>query len=74
MDIEAITPSGGHMVLLRLRGPRPQWFRRYWLQDPVELPSGSEIKATVTPLSDYSEEPKVTRSFPLEVSLDYVPQ
>jgi hypothetical protein len=74
LNIEATTPSGSHIVLLRLHGPRPQWFQRYWLQDPVELPSGSEIKATVSPLSDYSDEPKVTRTFPLQVTLDYVPQ
>jgi hypothetical protein len=74
LNIEATTPSGSRVVLLRLHGPRPQWFQRYWLQDPVELPSGSEIKAIVTPLSDYSDEPKVTQRFPLEVALDYVSQ
>jgi hypothetical protein len=72
--VEAITPSGSHVPLLRLHGPRPQWFQRYWLQDPVELPAGSEIKVSTSPLSDYSEEPKVTRKLPLEVALDYLPQ
>jgi hypothetical protein len=74
LNIEATTPSGSHVVLLRLHGPRPQWFQRYWLQEPVELPSGSEIKATASPLSDYSDEPKTSRTFPLAVALDYVPQ
>lgn len=74
LNIEATTPSGSHVPLLRLHGPRPQWLRRYWLQDPVELPAGSEIKATVSPLSDYSDEPRVMQRFPLEVALDYVPQ
>ena len=74
LNIEATTPSGSHVLLLRLHGPRPQWFRRFWLHDPVELPSGSEIKATVSPLFDYSDEPRVTERFPLEVVLDYVPQ
>jgi hypothetical protein len=74
LTVEAITPSGKQVSLLRLRGPRPQWFQRYWLQDAVELPNGSEIRVTASPLSDYSDEPKVTKRFPLEVALDYVPQ
>jgi len=74
VNIEATTPSGSHIPLLRLHGPRSQWFRRYWLQDPVELPSGSEIQASAIPLSDYSDEPRVIQRFPLEVALDYVPQ
>jgi len=72
LNVDAITPSGAHVPLLRLHGPRPQWFQRYWLQEPVELASGSEIQVRVTPLSDYSDEPKVTKRFPLQVVLDYV--
>jgi len=73
VNIDAITPSGTHVPLLRLHGPRPQWFERYWLQEPVELASGSKITVSVTPLADYSDEPKATRGFPLQVVLDYVP-
>jgi len=73
VNIDAITPSGTHLPLLRLHGPRPQWFERYWLQEPVELASGSKITVSVTPLADYSDEPKATREFPLQVILDYVP-
>jgi len=74
LDVEAITSSGAHVPLLRLRGPRPQWLRRYWLEEPVEVPSGSKIQVHVTPLLDYSDEPKTTKRFPLQVVLDYVPQ
>ena len=74
LNVDAITPSGGHVPLLRLHGPRPQWLQRYWLQDPVNLAGGSEIKVTLTPLSDYSEEPKVTKQVALQMALDYVPQ
>ncbi|PYR86742.1 MAG: hypothetical protein DMG18_01860, partial [Acidobacteria bacterium] len=74
LSVDAIMPSGAHLPLLRLHGPRPQWLQRYWLQQPVELASGSEIKVTITPLSDYSEEPKVTKQVPLQMALDYVPQ
>ncbi len=73
LSVDAITPSGATVPLLRLRGPRPQWFQRYWLQEPVELASGSKIAVHVTPLADYSDEPVVTRKFPLQLVLDYVP-
>jgi hypothetical protein len=74
LNVDAITPSGKQVPLLRLHGPRPQWFQRYWLQESVELVSGCKIQVRVTPLSDYSDEPKVTRRFRLQVALDYVPQ
>jgi hypothetical protein len=74
VTVEAILPSGMRTPLLRLRGPRPQWPRRYWLEEPVELAAGSKIEVRVTPLSDYSEEPKASRRFPLQVILDSVPQ
>lgn len=73
VDVDAITPSGATVPLLRLRGPRPQWLQRYWLQEPVELAAGAKIAVRVTPLADYSDEPAVTRQIPLQVILDYVP-
>ena len=73
LNIEATTPSGTHILLLRLHGPRPQWFQRYWLEKPVELPAGSHFSVTATPLPDYSDEPKSPRRFALEAALDYVP-
>ena len=73
LNVDAIAPSGEDVPLLRLRGPQPQWFRRYWLQKPLEIPAGSKITVHVTPLPDYSDQPKVTRHFPLQVVLDYVP-
>jgi hypothetical protein len=74
LNIEAITPAGMHVPLLALHGPRPQWFRRYWLREPVTLAGGTEIVVNATPLSDNSDEPKVTARFPLQVSLDYIAQ
>jgi hypothetical protein len=73
VEVDALTPSGANVPLLRLHGPRPQWFRRYWLQEPAELAAGSKIAVRATPLADYSDEPIVTRKFPLQVVLDYVP-
>jgi hypothetical protein len=74
LTVDAITPSGTHVPLLRLHGPRPQWFRRYWLQKPMELVGGSVITVGVTPLSDYSDEPKAAKRFGLQVAVDYVPE
>lgn len=74
LNIDAITPSGTQVPLLHLHGPRPQWPRRYWIEEPVELSSGSQINVSVKPLSDYSEEPKPTRQLRLQVALDYVLQ
>ena len=75
VDIVAITPNGRQMSLLKLRGPRPQWFRRYWLQEATELPRGSAIEARFTPLADYAEEMKASAGrFPLQVVVDYVPE
>jgi hypothetical protein len=39
----------------------------------MELASGTRIAVRVTPLADYSDEPKVTSRFPLQVVLDYIP-
>src|SRR5213593_3078567 len=44
LNVDAITPSGTRVPLVRLHGPRPHWVQRYWLQEPVELARGSEIK------------------------------
>ena len=73
LDVDAVTPSGRRVPLLRLRGPRPQWFERYWLQEPVEIANGSEITVRATPLSDNSEEPKPTKRFGFQISVDYIP-
>jgi hypothetical protein len=75
VDIVAITPSGRQISLLKLRGPRPQWFRRYWLQEAIELSGGSAIEARFSPLGDYSDEMQTSVGrFPLQIVVDYVPQ
>jgi len=75
VDIVAVTPNGTQTPLLKLRGPRPSWFWRYWLQDSIELAGGSTIEARFTPLVDYSDEMKVSADrFPLQLAVDYVAQ
>ncbi len=75
VEIVAITPGGKRISLLLLRGPRPQWFRRYWLQEATELLRGSVIEARFSALADDSDEMKASIGrFPLHVAVDYVPQ
>jgi hypothetical protein len=74
VDVTAVSTSGSRIAILKLHGPRPQWFRRYWMQEPVELAAGSKIEVTVTPLAPESDEPRQPKRFPLQVALDYVPQ
>jgi len=76
LKVDAMTPSGRRVPLLSLRSPRPEWNRRYWLAEPTELPAGSTIEVTITPLPADFELPfkPVLTPEPLQVSLDLVPQ
>jgi hypothetical protein len=46
VDITATSPTGRKVPLLKLRGIRPEWPRRYWLADAIELPTGTKIEIT----------------------------
>jgi hypothetical protein len=72
--VDAVSPNGSRVTLLKLRGARPQWFRRYWLQAPVDIPAGAKIEVAVAPLPPNDDEPKVAQRFALQVAVDYVPQ
>jgi hypothetical protein len=72
--VQAVTPAGARVALLKLRTPRPEWRRRYWLAQPVELPAGSRIEVIATPPSafiDLSGAP-LMKGYPLAVALDFV--
>jgi hypothetical protein len=45
--LDAIRPDGSRVDLIRFR-PQPDWGRRYWFQDPIALPRGTRLEATVT--------------------------
>jgi hypothetical protein len=72
--VQAVTPAGARVPLLKLRTPRPEWRRRYWLAQPVELPAGSRIEVIATPPSAFVDLPgaPLTKAYPLEVALDFV--
>ena len=73
--VRAITPGGTSVPLLRLRTPRPEWRRRYWLAEPVDLPAGSRIEVATTLPSTYIElaGAQFMKTYPLQAALDFVP-
>ena len=75
LTVQAVTPAGAKIPLLKLRSPRPEWKRRYWLADPVEVPAGSRIEMTTTPVPSYVDVSgtKFMQTYPLEVAIDFVP-
>ena len=74
ITVQAITPAGAWVPLLRLRTPRPEWRRRYWLAQTVDLPAGSRIEVTTTSPSAYIEltGAQFMKTYPLQVALDFV--
>ena len=72
--IDAVAPSGRRVTLLRLREPQPQWYRRYWLQEPVEIPAGSKIEVTAVPAPPDEFGIPAPKRYPLAVDLDFVSQ
>jgi hypothetical protein len=74
MEIDAVSASGRRVSLLKLRAPRPEWARRYWLVEPVELPAGTKIEVKATP-GDPDTGPLLKPiNAPLQVAFDMVPQ
>jgi hypothetical protein len=57
-----------------LSGPHPDWRRRYWLAEPVELPAGSKLEVTaMPPIVEAGDPPAATRHRP-QIAIDYVRQ
>jgi hypothetical protein len=71
---DAVAPSGRRIALLRLRAPQPQWYRRYWLQEPVELPAGTRLEVTATPAPPDEFGIPAPKRYPLAVDVDFVAQ
>jgi hypothetical protein len=62
---EAILPDGSSRTLIRLREPRPDWPRTFWLDEAVSLPKDSRIRLTLA-ASD-PESLKAPHAFLLDV-------
>jgi hypothetical protein len=74
VEVTAVAASGRRVPLLKLRAPRPEWPRRYWLAEPVELPAGTKIEVKATPGDPDTGPLLKALNFPLQMALDVVPQ
>ena len=74
VEINAVVASGRKVTLLKLRNPRPEWPRRYWLADPIELPANAKIEVTMLPGDPDVGPLGKAESFALQIGLDVVPQ
>jgi hypothetical protein len=74
LQIEAVLRGGRRVPLLTLRGPRPEWRRRYWLAEPIELPAGAAISVKGTPAHLDPMARPLTQKYPLQIAIDYVAQ
>jgi hypothetical protein len=74
MTIDAVAPTGTRTALLKLRGIRPEWPRRYWLTSPIDLPPGVAIEVSTTPSDPDSGPLTAPVKSSLEVGLDFVGQ
>jgi hypothetical protein len=72
MEITAVAASGSRVPILKLNAVRPEWPRRYWLVNPVELSAGTKIEVTGTPGDADIMPPVKATSTPLQVVLDVV--
>lgn len=70
--IDAVSPTGTHTALLRLRGIRPEWPRRYWLADPIEVPAGATIEVSGVPGDPDAGPLTAPIKSPLDVAIDFV--
>jgi hypothetical protein len=43
VQVQAVRPDGSQVPMIRLN-TRPDWSRRYWLEEPISLPRGSRIE------------------------------
>jgi hypothetical protein len=74
VDVQAVLPTGRHVPLLLLHAPRPEWPRRYWLAEPIELPQGTTVEVTAVAAQPNPDEIPSPRRGTFQVALDYVAQ
>jgi hypothetical protein len=74
MTVTAVTAAGRKTPILKLRQARPEWPRRYWLADPIELPAGTKIEVVAIPGDSNSGPLGANFKQPLRVAFDIVPQ
>lgn len=72
VDVGALLPDGRRTTLLKLRQAQPEWYRRYWLVDPIELPPGAKVEVTATPAPPDDFSIPISKRYPFEVAIEYV--
>jgi mono/diheme cytochrome c family protein len=74
VEVNAVAASGKKVPLLKLRNARPEWPRRYWLVDPIELPANTKIEVKLEPGDPDIGPLGKAEAFALQIGLDVVPQ
>ncbi len=70
ITISAISPTAREIDIFRLHAARPEWNRRYWLNDPIELPKGTTIKLNITPATSTNTSQLLQQTEPLQIALE----
>jgi len=73
LEIVAVPAAGKRVPLLTLHAARPEWPRRYWLVDPIELPAGTLIEVSGTPADPDRGPLRPPQHLPLRVAIDVTP-
>jgi hypothetical protein len=73
MQIDAVLPAGQRIPILRLHAVQPKWTQRYWLVDPIEVPTGTKVSITVSLPAPHDTFTPASRREPLRVALDLTP-
>jgi hypothetical protein len=74
VEVQAVLPTGRHVPLLLMHAPRPEWPRRYWLAEPIELPQGTTLEVTAVQAPPNPDEIPSPRRGKFQVAIDYLPQ
>ena len=78
LQIEAELPDGSRQPMLLLRRPDPNWPTRFWFDEPMSLPRGTQLDVRVVPEPGASQLDTtavltgVTSDAPMRLMLNYV--
>ncbi len=76
LQIEAIRPDGSRVPMLWLREPDHGWPTRFWFDEPVELPAGSQLEVTarLEPAAERTRRETLLgdAQAPIRFSLDFI--
>jgi hypothetical protein len=74
IDVHAVLANGRKVPLLLLHAQRPEWPRRYWISEPIELPKGAKIEAVAIPAPVNPDDIPSPRRDKLQIAVDYLAQ